>query len=161
MNRAIRALAAATLALVALDVFLNGPRAGFVVGTINLVEQIARVMLSDSATLAGFATGIVALVSAMQRRRWRWLILLLPAIFLSAYGPLFGSLLLFLVAPRFVSFDPSNQLNIATIQFAVTFAPGVFTALVALVYALRGRPPVAMPDLDLEVSSIKEPDPVV
>jgi predicted RND superfamily exporter protein len=159
MNRAIRALAAVTLALVVFDVLLNGPRAAFVAGTINLAEQIARVMLSDSATLAGFATGIVTLVSAARHRHWRWLILLLPAIFLSAYGPTFGSLLLFLVAPRFVSFDPSDQLNIATIQFAVTLAPGVFTALVALAYALRGRPRDAVPDL--EVSSIEEPDPVV
>ena len=161
MNRAIRALAAVTLALVALDVFLNWPRAGIVLNTANIVEQVARVMLSDSATLAGFATGIVTLVSVAQSRRWRWLILLLPAIFLSAYGPLFGSLLLFLGFSRFVSFDPTNQFNIVAVQFGLTLAPAVLTALVALVYTARGRPHAGAPDLDLEVSSTEEPDPVM
>ncbi len=161
MNRAIRVFAAVTLALIVLDVLINPPRATFVTGPINLIEQIARAMLSESATLAGFATGIVTLVAIAQGRRWRWLVAFVPLAFISAYGPLFGFVFVFLFVPRLDTSDPSSsQLTIATLQLALTLVPAALTALVAFGYALRARPGVTVADLDLEVSSIKEPDPI-
>lgn len=159
MNRAIRVLAAITLALIVLVVLVNPfdptPRPG----PSNPVQQVLPLLVLFNAYLLGFATGIVMLVAAAQRHHWRWFGPMLPVVVLSAYGPVVGSFLLPVVLATGGAFRPSQTFVI--LQFASSVGFPALTALASFSYALRARSRIAVPDLDLEVSSIEEPDPVL
>jgi|SRR5689334_22902416 len=162
MNRAIRVLAAIALALMLFASLLNLPIAEVQYPpSPNVVATVLARVALITGYLSGFVIGIVTLVAAALGRRWRWFHFLLPIVVLCAYSPYFGELLLFVLFPEFVQFSEASPTAFALLQLGLNLGFPALTALVALAYALRGRPRVAMPDLDLEVSSIKEPDPVV
>lgn len=160
MNRAIRALAAVTLALMFVAFLLNPPFADvpYPPGPNLAVIVLPRVALI-TGYLAGFVIGMVALVTAAFERRWRWFIFLLPIVILCAYSPYFGDVLFFVLFPEFDRFSTASPTGFAFVQIGLNLGFPTLTALLCFIYALRGRSRIAV--ADLEVSSIEEAGPVV
>ncbi|MGH2516162.1 MAG: hypothetical protein ACRDHP_10955 [Ktedonobacterales bacterium] len=105
--------------------------------------------------MLGFATGIVALVLAAQRRQWRWFVpLLVPAV-LTPYGSLLVAFMFPWLFPRFVT-DSETFLTLERfLVFSYTILPFV-TALAVLIYTARSRrqqpiAPVFTEETDLEI----------
>jgi hypothetical protein len=160
MNRAIRALAAVALALMLFALFLNLPLADDQTPpSPNLVATVLARVALITGYLAGFVTGIVALVATALGHRWRWFLFLLPIVVLCAYSPYFGEALFFVLFPEFDRFSVASPTGFAFLQLGLSLGFPALTALVTLVYAIRNRIRVSVPDV--EVSSIEEPDPVV
>ena len=162
MNRAIRALAVATLTLMLFALLLNPPFVDVQYppsANPNVVAAVLARITLITAYLAGFVTGIVTLVVAALGRHRHWFHLLLPIVVISAYSPYFGEALFFVLFPDLDRFSVASPTGFAILQVGLDLGFPTLTALVALAYALRGHPRVAVPEL--EVSSIEAPDPVV
>lgn len=141
MYRALRIFALA--GLLALGVFVAFEYA-FAVEVfppfVSLVPMILRELFKTTGFALAFTSGVVAVVVCLQRRQYRWAVVLIVLLVLATYGLFFAVLLLNGTTGLHIGSPPLPALLLD--PNVVQYIPALLVALLVLIYSFQ-RPRVS------------------